>query len=55
MTKNLSKKNFNQLTKTLDKIFVNILDDISLKFNINKEDLQKHYPEKSKIKQLKNK
>ena len=50
MTKNLSKKNFNQLSKVLDKIFVNILDDIALKYNINKEDLEKHYPESTKKK-----
>ena len=48
MTKNLSKKNFNQLSKTLDKIFINILDDISIRFNINNEDLEKYYPEKFK-------
>ena len=50
MTKNLSKKNFNQLSKVLDKIFVNILDDIATKYNINKEDLEKHYPESIKKK-----
>ena len=48
MTKNLSKKNFNQLSKTLDKIFINILDDIAGKYNINKADLEKHYPESKK-------
>ena len=44
MTKNLSKKNFNQLSKTLDKIFINILDDITVKYNINPQDIEKHYP-----------
>ena len=55
MTKNLSKKNFNQLSKVLDKIFVNILDDIAVKYNINKEDLEKHYPESNKKKKKVNK
>ena len=55
MTKNLSKKNFNQLSKTLDKIFVNILDDISLKYNISKNDLEKHYPNEKKVNKIKNK
>ena len=53
MTKNLSKKNFNQLSKTLDKIFVNILDDISVKYNINSADLEKHYPVTKKSKNKK--
>ena len=52
MTKNLSKKNFNQLSKTLDKIFINILDDIAVKYNINKADLEKHYPESNKKKKV---
>ncbi len=52
MTKNLSKKNFNQLSKTLDKIFINILDDIAVKYNIQKTDLEKHYPESYKKKKL---
>lgn len=46
MTKNLSKKNFKKLEKTLDTIFVSILDDISMKYNINKNDLDKYYPDK---------
>lgn len=50
MTKNLSKKNFNKLSKTLDNIFVNILDDMALKYNINPDDLAKHYPKNDKIK-----
>ena len=44
MSKNLSKKNFNKLSKVLDTIFVNILDDISVKYDINPTDLKKHYP-----------
>ena len=48
MSKNLSKKNFNKLSKVLDTIFINILDDISVKYDINPADLQKHYPEKKK-------
>ena len=55
MTKNLSKKNFNQLSKTLDKIFVNILDDITIKYNINHLDIEKHYPKDSKKKKVINK
>jgi len=50
MSKNLSKKNFNKLSKVLDTIFVNILDDISVKYDINPADLQKHYPENIKKK-----
>ena len=50
MTKNLSKKNFNQLSKTLDKIFVNILDDITVKYNINPKDIEKHYTKDHKKK-----
>lgn len=50
MTKNLSKKNFNQLSKTLDKIFINILDDITVKYNINPQDIEKHYPKDIKRK-----
>jgi len=53
MTKNLSKKNFNKLSKTLDTIFVNILDDMALKYNINPEDLEKHYPKNNKLKKIK--
>lgn len=48
MTKNLAKKNFNKLSKVLDTIFVSILDDISIKYHINKKDLIKYYPEKNK-------
>lgn len=50
MTKNLSKKNFKKLEKTLDTIFVSILDDISIKYNISTSDLQQYYPEKNKKK-----
>ena len=53
MSKNLSKKNFNKLSKVLDTIFVNILDDISVKYDINPEDLQKHYPATNKKKTTK--
>lgn len=52
MTKNLSKKNFNQLSKTLDKIFINILDDITVKYNVNPKDIEKHYPKDVKRKKV---
>ena len=50
MAKNLSKKNFNKLSKVLDTIFVNILDDMAIKYNINPKDLEKHYPKNDKKK-----
>ena len=48
MTKKISKKNFTILSNALDKIFVNILEDMSIRYKINKEDLEKYYPEKNK-------
>ena len=55
MTKNLSKKNFTILSKAIDKIYISILDDISIKYNINKKDLEKDYPDSYKKKNNNNK
>ena len=50
MTKKLSKKNFTILSNALDKIFVNVLDDMAIRYKISKEDLEKYYPENKKSK-----
>jgi hypothetical protein len=50
MTKKLSKKNYTILSNALDKIFINILEDMSIRYKINKDDLEKYYPENKKKK-----
>jgi hypothetical protein len=42
MTKNISKKNFNKLNKLLDKIYEDIIKDISIRYNIKFEELEKN-------------
>ena len=42
MSKNISKKNYNMLMKVVDKIYTSIIKDISVKYNINLEDLKKN-------------
>lgn len=44
MTKNNLKKNFKNFEKTVDKMFIDILKDISIRHNISIDDLKKHYP-----------
>jgi len=45
MTKqNILKKNFKNFQKAVDKMYIDILKDISIKYNINSEDLKKYYP-----------
>jgi len=45
MTKqNILKKNFKNFQKVVDKMFIDILKDIAIKYNINEEDLKKYYP-----------
>jgi len=44
MTKNVLKKNFKNFEKCVDKMFVDILKDISIRHNINILDLKKYYP-----------
>lgn len=44
MPKNILKKNFKSFQKIVDKMFIDILKDISIKYNINEEDLKKYYP-----------
>jgi hypothetical protein len=44
MTKNNLKKNFKNFEKAVDKMFIDILKDISIRHNININDLKKHYP-----------
>lgn len=42
--KNILKKNFKNFQKSVDKLFIDILKDISIKYNINEEELKKYYP-----------
>lgn len=44
MTKNNLKKNFKNFEKSVDKMFIDILKDISIRHNISIDDLKKHYP-----------
>lgn len=45
MTKqNILKKNFKNFQKSVDKMFIDILKDISIKYNISENDLKKYYP-----------
>jgi|TARA_B100000953_G_C17762117_1_gene339332 hypothetical protein len=44
MTKNNLKKNFKNFEKAVDKMFIDILKDISIRHNISIEDLKKYYP-----------
>jgi hypothetical protein len=44
MTKNNLKKNFKNFEKAVDKMFIDILKDISIRHNINIHDLKKFYP-----------
>jgi hypothetical protein len=44
MTKNNLKKNFKNFEKSVDKMFIDILKDISIRHNININDLKKFYP-----------
>jgi len=44
MTKNNLKKNFKNFEKTVDKMFIDILKDISIRHNISINDLKKFYP-----------
>lgn len=44
MTKNNLKKNFKNFEKAVDKMFIDILKDISIRNNICIEDLKKYYP-----------
>lgn len=42
--KNILKKNFKNFQKSVDKMFIDILKDISIKYNINENELKKYYP-----------
>lgn len=42
--KNILKKNFKNFQKSVDKMFIDILKDISIKYNINEDELKKFYP-----------
>ena len=44
MTKNNLKKNFKNFEKAVDKMFIDILKDISIRHNININDLKQFYP-----------
>lgn len=46
----ISKKSFKKLSKVLDTIFVDMLLDISERYNIDKEKLIQHCPENKKKK-----
>lgn len=41
----ISKKSFKKLSKVLDTIFVDILEDISVRYTIDRSKLIHHYPE----------
>lgn len=42
--KNILKKNFKNFQKSVDKMFIDILKDIAIKYNINEDELKKYYP-----------
>lgn len=42
--KNILKKNFKNFQKSVDKLFIDILKDIAIKYNINENELKKYYP-----------
>ena len=42
--KNILKKNFKNFQKSVDKIYIDILKDIGIKYNINENELKKYYP-----------
>lgn len=42
--KNILKKNFKNFQKSVDKLFIDILKDIAVKYNINDDELKKYYP-----------
>jgi hypothetical protein len=44
MPQNNLNKNFKNFEKSIDKMFIDILKDISIKYNINMIDLKKYYP-----------
>ena len=49
----ISKKSFKKLSKVLDTIFVDILEDVSQRYKIDRSDLIHHYPENKKKKFMK--
>lgn len=42
--KNILKKNFKNFQKSVDKMYIDILKDIGIKYNINENELKKYYP-----------
>ena len=49
----ISKKSFKKLSKVLDTIFVDILEDVSQRYKIDRSKLIHHYPENKKKKFMK--
>ena len=45
----ISKKNFKKLEKVLDSMWVNIIKDLSIRYNINQTDLEKITEEKEDV------